>query len=188
MIFVYGLKKLISKLIIIYISIYYLKDIMISYCLKLWRNVKNKKCNHASHDIIHPNNFQQNTNHPIFIKDIWFNIHQFLDDPKLKVACDCSVYKKRITIINTLLQTSKIFSILLGTELKSVNTWIYQNGEYKYKFDEMIHKNVIAKMNACKCCYPCENCPESGKNRYKIEFYTDSDDDDTTTTTSSSDY
>jgi hypothetical protein len=109
---------------------------------ELYRNIADK-------------NFIQNKNHPIFIEDIWRNIHEFLDDPKLTVACDCSIFKDRIKSVNNLLATSKIFSILLKTEFKSVNTWTYEKNIYVYKFNR--YTSVSWK---CYCDYPCLNCPD----------------------------
>jgi hypothetical protein len=175
------------------------EDFSFEHCSKYLHKLRIRKCKYDPCLLLHdPNhlltcdhkeqyqnmankNFIHNKNHPIFMEDIWKNIHEFLDDPKLIVACDCSRFKDRIKSVNNLLKTSRIFSILLKTDLKSVNTWTYDNNTYAYKF-----KEISRWMKACYCSYPCLNCPNV-KPPYTSCCCPDSSSDDSSSDDSSSD-
>jgi hypothetical protein len=147
-------------------------DFTFSHCSQYTHTLRIKICNYHPclllHDVNHAQNyshtiqyqnlsiknFEQNKTHPIFIKDIWFNIHKFLDNTTKIYACNCSIYQNRLRTVNALLQTSKIFSTLLDTNLKSVDFWIYNSGKYEYCFEEVDY----SWKHTCYCSYDCINC------------------------------
>lgn len=147
-------------------------DFTFSHCSQYVHELREKICKYHPclllHDLNHiethnhdaqykkisDDNYKYNKSHLIFIKDIWFNIHKFLDNDTHIYACNCSIYQNRLRTVNTLLETSKIFSTLLDTNLKSVDFWIYNSGKYKYCFEGVSY----SWKHTCYCDYDCVNC------------------------------